>query len=273
MFEKIDEIRVARTGWAGPACVDTVRHERRVLVRTWHDGRWREEHPQGDGLVWFPDPIGGRDCRTVTARPRCSSTRSEPCRASAFSWVSRPGAPASGAAPVRPEWGAARVEVWGRRDGTLDCVVYGVVERTAVAAGAVLAVVAARLAGALGRGLKQPGVHGLAALVEPVPFLAELAQRVCVRPRSKGWRSPDLATRRRSTDHREAGDDGEDDAGVARVVLARQAEDEHDQIAREQETASAAENITRSGRRHGRAPACAPERGRGRDVSSTERYG
>ncbi len=45
MFEKVDEIRVARTGWGGPACVDTVRHERRVLVHTWHDGSWREEHP------------------------------------------------------------------------------------------------------------------------------------------------------------------------------------------------------------------------------------
>jgi hypothetical protein len=67
--------------------------------------------------------------------------------------------------------------VWGRRDGANDCVVYGIVERTAVAAGAVLAVVAARLAGALSPALKQPGVRGLAGLVEPVPFLAELAQR------------------------------------------------------------------------------------------------
>ena len=95
MFEKIDEIRVARTGWAGPACVDTVRHERRVLVHTWHDGRWREEHPQGDRLVWFPEPIGARDCRTVTsatamlvdafgAVPRISVQLGEPPRRGAF---------------------------------------------------------------------------------------------------------------------------------------------------------------------------------------------
>src|SRR5690606_22288464 len=75
------------------------------------------------------------------------------------------------------EWGAARVDVWGRRAGTLDCVVYGVVERTGVAAGTVLAVAAARLGGALEPPLVQPGVHGLAALVTPVPFLHELAQR------------------------------------------------------------------------------------------------
>ena len=46
-----------------------------------------------------------------------------------------------------------------------------------MAAGAVLAVVAARLAGTLGPVMKQPGVQGLGVLLEPVPFLAELAQR------------------------------------------------------------------------------------------------
>jgi len=178
MFEKVDEIRVARTGWGGPACVDTVRHERRVLVHTWHDGSWREEHPHGDNLVWFPEPIGGRDCRTVTgstallvdafgAVPRLILQVGEPPKRARFR--RRFG--------DEGEWGAARVDVWGRRDGTLDCVVYGVVERTAVAAGTVLAVTAARLGGALEPRLNQPGVHGLASLVTPVPFLAELAQR------------------------------------------------------------------------------------------------
>jgi hypothetical protein len=75
------------------------------------------------------------------------------------------------------EWGAARVEVWGRSDHGPDCLVYGVVERTSVASGAVLAVVAARLAGAIGDRIVRAGVHGLGGLVEPTPFLAELAQR------------------------------------------------------------------------------------------------
>jgi hypothetical protein len=178
MFEKVDEIRVSRTGWAGPACVATVRHERRVLVHTWHDGSWREEHPHGDTLVWFPEPIGARDCRVVTGGtallvdafgsvPRISVQLGEPPKRARF----RRRFGDDG------EWGAARVEVWGRRGGTLDCAVYGVVERTGVAAGTVLAVVAARLVGALGPALVQPGVHGLAALVSPVPFLQELAQR------------------------------------------------------------------------------------------------
>ena len=46
-----------------------------------------------------------------------------------------------------------------------------------MAAGAVLAVAAGRLAGILAPPVDAPGVHGLASLVEPVPFLAELAQR------------------------------------------------------------------------------------------------
>jgi hypothetical protein len=178
MFEKVDEIRVARTGWAGPASVDTVRHERRTLVHTWHDGSWREERPQGDSLVWFPEPIGSRDCRVVTGGTALL--------VDAFPSVSRIGV-MLGEPPRRTrfrrrfgddgEWGAARVEVWGRRDGTMDTIVYGVVERTSVAAGVVLAVTAIGLAGAAGPRVDAPGVQGLGGFVEPVPFLRELANR------------------------------------------------------------------------------------------------
>lgn len=178
LFENVDEIRVARTGWAGPASVDTVRHERRVPVRAWRDGGWREERSRGDALVFFPDPIGGRDCRVVTGStrllvdsfpsvPRLSVQLGEPPRRTRFRRQFGD----------EGEWGAARVEVWGQRDGSHGCVAYGVVDRTAVAAGTTLAVVTARLAGVIGPVVKQPGVQGLGVLVEPVPFLAELAQR------------------------------------------------------------------------------------------------
>jgi hypothetical protein len=178
MFETVDEIRVARTGWAGPASVATVRHERRVPVRTWHDGTWREDHPHGDSLVWFPEPIGARDCRTVTGGTALL--------VDAFPEVARIGVQL-GEPPKRTrlrrrfgdegEWGAARVEVYGRRGRERDVLVYGVIERTAVAAGTVLAVTAAQLCGAGGSMIYRPGVHGLGALVEPVPFLADLAAR------------------------------------------------------------------------------------------------
>lgn len=177
-FERVDEIRVARTGWAGPACVASVRRERRASARAWHEDGWREEHPHGETLVWFPEPIGARDCHVVTggvallvdAFPKTQRIRvllGEP--------------PRRGRLRRRfgddGKWGAARVDVWGWRDGTHDCLVYGVVERTAVVAGAVLAVTAARLAGALEPRVELPGVHGLAGLCAPVPFLSELAQR------------------------------------------------------------------------------------------------
>jgi hypothetical protein len=177
-FQSIDEIRVARIGWAGPACVAAVRHQRRALVRTWREGTWHEEHPHGDSLASFPEPIGARDCRVVTGGtallvdafptvPRVSVQLGEPPKRTRF----RRRFGDDGA------WGAARVEIWGKREDTHDCVVYGVVERTEVAAGSVLAVTAAALGGALGPALTQPGVQGLGGLVEPVSFLGELAGR------------------------------------------------------------------------------------------------
>lgn len=177
MFKSVDEVRVARSGWAGPASVASVRHARRALVRSWHDGAWREENPHGEVLVWFPEPIGAQDCRLVTGgtallaaaldAPRVSVLLGEPPKRT---WLRRRFGDDG-------EWGATRVDVWGQRDDTFDCVVYGVVERTAVAAGTTLAVAAASLAGALGPRIDRPGVHGLGALVTPAAFLAELAQR------------------------------------------------------------------------------------------------
>jgi hypothetical protein len=67
--------------------------------------------------------------------------------------------------------GATRVEVRGRRDGRSEVRVLGALDRPAVAAGAVAAL-AVRWAVA---GRLPPGAHGLGAIAEPVPFLAELA--------------------------------------------------------------------------------------------------
>ena len=58
-------------------------------------------------------------------------------------------------------------------------MVYGVIERTGVAAGTVLGVTAAWLAGALPTVADGDvaGAFGLGAAVDTVPFLAELARR------------------------------------------------------------------------------------------------
>src|SRR5262245_39323039 len=57
MFESVDELRVARTGWAGPASVATVRHERPEPGRTWHGGTMREKQPHTRRQPWCPEPV------------------------------------------------------------------------------------------------------------------------------------------------------------------------------------------------------------------------
>lgn len=58
-----DELHIAVHGTAGPACA---REHHGSLSRRaigWHDGRW-VDYAGGSGreLVWFPEPVGGRDC-------------------------------------------------------------------------------------------------------------------------------------------------------------------------------------------------------------------
>jgi hypothetical protein len=75
------------------------------------------------------------------------------------------------------DWGAVWVEVRGRRGRSEEILVYGAVDRMAFAAGAVLSVTALWLAGLGAAPVSTTGAHGLAALVDPVPFLGELARR------------------------------------------------------------------------------------------------
>jgi hypothetical protein len=182
-LDTVDEIHVARAGTAGPASGAAVRRSRHEPVIEWRDGAWDEERHPNPELVWFPDPIGARECAPVTvgvallarAFPgvrRVTVRLAEPLNRR-FTWPGRRG--------LDEGWGSTRVEVWGWRGRTRESMVYGVVDRTAIAAGTVLAVTAARLAGIApglaARNGPAAGAHGLAALVEPVPFLAELARR------------------------------------------------------------------------------------------------
>ncbi len=183
-FETVDEIHVARAGAAGPACIATMRRARHDHALEWRDAQLAElKRRVGAELVWFPDPIGALECELVAngvellassfpGVQRVSMRFAEPPEERpVLRWL-RP--PMSNAG-----WGATRVEVWGSRGQTREPIVYGVIEQTSTAAGTVLAVTAAGLAGALDV-LTEPrpvGVHGLATLVEPIPFLAELSSR------------------------------------------------------------------------------------------------
>jgi hypothetical protein len=183
-FDVVDEVHVARVGAAGEACADAIRDARRETPGEWRDGAWRTDRTFGPELLWFPEPVGVRECQLVSnGVAACVATVPSVRHATA-----RLGAPPITGRlrfrarlrrdPVDEGWGAARVEVTGWRGQSAGSVVYGVVDRTAVVAGVVVAVTAASLAGVAWAGVAAPpGVRTLGEVTSPVAFLTELARR------------------------------------------------------------------------------------------------
>ncbi len=182
-LERVDEIYVARAGIGGDACAAALRKARRDRPVEWRGSSAQVERRQGAELVWFPDPVGARECVTVSVGVELLHEAVPSITRATVRAAEPPATRRRGLAPRRrtgEDWGAARVEVWGWRDGAREAVVYGVIEPAAVAAGMVLAVATARVAGLLPEirlRTSTPGSRGLGALVEPAPFLAELARR------------------------------------------------------------------------------------------------
>lgn len=183
-FDLVDEVHVARVGAAGDACADAIREARRATPGEWRDGAWRTDRTFGPELLWFPEPVGSRECQLVSNGVAACVATVPTVRHATF----RLGAPPITGRlrfrarlrrdPVDEGWGAARVEVTGRRDGSVATLVYGVVDQTAVVAGVVVAVTVAALAGAASAGVAvTPGVRTLGEVTTPVPFLTELARR------------------------------------------------------------------------------------------------
>ena len=201
-LEAVDEIHVARAGSAGPACRVALLRAGRGMVLEWRDGAWTR-HRAGSGrqLVWFPSPVGGLDCHRAGSGQGALLVDAFPTLRRASMRIASPLGPGRQAPGVRllghipvvstaltggsaarrrdPEgdWGAVWVEVRGRRGLSEEILVYGAVDRMAFAAGAVLAVAALWLAGLGAAPVTATGAHGLAALVDPVPFLGELSRR------------------------------------------------------------------------------------------------
>lgn len=181
-LDTVDEIHVARLGTGGPACARQHHDALAGEAIDWRDGGW-QRRPAGSGreLCWFPDPIGAADCYRaelpdalllvpsfpgvgrVTAR--LAATRRDRLTAR-LPMVRRP----------HPEGGlgALRVEVRGRGPAGIDVQILGAMDRPGVAGGAVTALTAVEIAA--GR-VAQTGAWGLASLLDPKPFLAELALR------------------------------------------------------------------------------------------------
>lgn len=180
-LDVVDELHLARAGTGGPACA---RRHHRALRRPAvepRDGAWiRHRGGSGRNLLWFPDPVGPRDCyRAALGEPLLlahtfpTATRVSARRAAnRRDWLT---ARLPMLRPPHPEGllGAVRVEVRGRRDGQVVTVVLGAVDRPAVAAGTVAALAAVRTV----RGDQPVGAAGLGASAPAGPFLAALAER------------------------------------------------------------------------------------------------
>jgi hypothetical protein len=180
-FDHVDEVHVAHHGTGGPACARQHHHALRGMGLDWREHTWRRRAAgSGRELCFFPDPIGGADCYRaslpdalllVPAFPgvgrvtaRLAATRRDRMTAR-LPMLRRPHA--------EGRVGGLRVEVRGRRGQARDTVVLGAVDRPAVAAGTVAAVTARWVVA--GKTLTV-GATGLATLVEPLPFLHELAR-------------------------------------------------------------------------------------------------
>ena len=181
-FDEVDEIGVARSGTAGDACIATAGRSLRSGCAELRDGVYDESRRRGGHeLVWFPEPIGPRECeRVATGVQLLSAAVPDADRITVRLARDDTGARKRWLGRRDPEgsWGAVRVEVWGRRGAAREPIVYGAIERTAIAAGTVLGVTTAALAGAL-PGLLAPsaGVFGLGGVAHPRAFLEELSRR------------------------------------------------------------------------------------------------
>ena len=178
-LDDVDEVHIARVGTSGPASVATMRRALRERPREWRDGGWHEgrRRPTRE-LVWFPEPVGGRDCDAVASGIALLHRQFPDAQRLTVRYGEGEDAASWRRTGDAAAWGAARVEVWGRRGRARDSIVYGVVERTAVATGTMLAVVAASMLGVLDLGRPQgPGVFAAAEFLEPVRVLTELARR------------------------------------------------------------------------------------------------
>lgn len=175
----VDEIHLARFGTGGPACARQHHDALSAKAVDWRDGQWlRRSGGSGRELCVFPDPVGSIDCyraalpdalllhQAFPAAERITARQAANRRQRLTAWLPMLRRP-------HPEGriGAVRVEVRGHRAGAAVIEVAGAIDRPAVAAGAVAGLTTRRAVA----GRFAAGAHGLAAVVDPAPFLHELA--------------------------------------------------------------------------------------------------
>lgn len=197
--DAVDEVHVARYGVAGAA---SARRRWLAAVRPGWEldrGGWVRRTPgSARRLVVFPPPVGPQECRRTASAVPLAVAASLPGvrRVSAREALRRldmltgavpgPSAVAPWRAGGRTDGlGALWVEVRARRGSAREVITLGAVDRTAAATAAVLAVATTTVVGlgppaAVGRETDDEGrplgAAPLAALVDPVPLLRELAR-------------------------------------------------------------------------------------------------
>lgn len=179
-LDRVTSVEVAAFGAGGPACAS----ERRAALAStglrW-DGAWHDERGgSGRRLAVFPDPVGQKDCfsagtaETFLLTPAFPRARVSSTVAATLPERLTAGIPTLRREPADGTLGAVRVEVHGvLATGEATASVLGLLDRPALASGAVAAV-AARWAAA--DAFSHPGAAGLAELVDDsTSFLRELA--------------------------------------------------------------------------------------------------
>ena len=181
-FDTVDEVHVAKYGTGGPACARQHHAALNGNAMDWRDGGWLERRGgSGRELCWFPEPVGGQDCyRAALADglllvPAFSGIQRVTARLAATR-RDRLTARLPMLLPPHPEGvlGAVRVEIRGRRGSASDVLVLGAMDRPGVAAGAVAAVAAIRVAS---DPEQRFGAFGLAEASNPLEALSDLARR------------------------------------------------------------------------------------------------
>ena len=180
-FDRVEEVHVARMGTGGPACQRQLHRARTQESLERRNGNWMKR-PSGAGreLVWFPDPLGARDCyRAALADPiLLSASFPEAERITAKVAATRRDRLTAWLPMLRPPHrdggpGAVRIEIRGIRDQIQTTEVIGAIDYPSAAAGAVAAIAAEwSLLGVL-----PSGSWSLGMLDDPLPWLQELENR------------------------------------------------------------------------------------------------
>lgn len=170
LYDHVDEVRIARAGWAGPASAESVRRERRDVPAIWRRNVWHESGHRIE-QVWFPEPVGAVECASV--RGGSDLLLEVVPGIDAATWLLADVDQPRFRRRTYDAMGALRVEVYGRRGTERDVTVYGALDRVSIAAGAVLALALLAVAA----GTTPAGVHAFGAVADPVETLRDLAQR------------------------------------------------------------------------------------------------